>query len=82
MPKEDDSLAAFLGVVNAHAKTTGHASLVPDEDVADLESGASYIPDQVTDARRRGETVTFVQNCPVEQWRWEMPDGSTISYSP
>lgn len=79
MPEEKNDLAAFLGMVNSLKDGKGK-TLVPDADLADVENGATEIPGEVTDARRRGETVTFVQNRPREQWHWQMPDGSRVPY--
>jgi hypothetical protein len=53
----------------------------PSGDALDLRAGAGYIPGEVTDARRRGTQVTFVQQCSPCCWYWQMPDGSRIYHS-
>lgn len=53
--------------------------LFPPADAEDLANGARFIPGDVTDARRKGQTVTFIQEGDTD-WYWIMPDGSRISH--
>ncbi len=54
-------------------------SSVPRADAKDSMMGAVIIPSEVTDARRRGQNVKFVQQGPsTPNWYWEMPDGTKI----
>lgn len=54
------------------------SSIVPPADAQDAANGATQIPDAVTDARRAGQTVKFVQVGAKENWYWEMPGGKKI----
>jgi len=50
----------------------------PSSDISDLSSGARYIPDEVTLARKEGKDVQFINLCGQCCWYWKMPDGSKI----
>lgn len=52
----------------------GEKSVFPEDDVIDLQNGASSIPGDVTDARREGKKVIYNR----EKQEWIMPDGSII----
>ncbi len=54
-------------------------SLFPGSDVADMGNGAQHIPNEVTLARRGGQTVRFVQDCQFACcWYWLFADQSRI----
>ncbi len=50
----------------------------PSSDLGDLSSGARYIPDEVTLARKEGKSIQFITICGQCCWYWQMPDGSRI----
>ncbi len=63
-----------LGVLaNAMSGGGNRDNLFPQDDVADLASGATHIPGQVTLARRRDERVVYNHDN-----TWTMPDGQTV----
>ena len=71
-----NDFAALLSLVSALGRDG--AQIVPPADAADARNGATRIPDRVTDARRTGRTVRFVQQGSVQNWYWEMPNGEII----
>jgi hypothetical protein len=58
--------------------SVGFGNLFSNEDSNDLTKGADTIPFKVTDARRLGQKVAFVQNGKKSDWHWEMPDGTKV----
>lgn len=75
----DNPLAGFGALINAMGGGGDAGNTFPQSDAVELASGARFIPGEVTLARRRGEKVTFVQNCNNNTcWYWEMPDGTHI----
>lgn len=73
----------FGALVNALSGGGDRGNIFPQSDSDELRQGARFIPGGVTDARRRGETVTFTQNCGPCCWYWEFPDGTrTYHYDP
>lgn len=73
-----NDLTAFLSLVSALDGQGAH--IVPPADAEDMRNGAARIPGEVTDARRLGQTVKFVQTGAREDWYWEMPDGAKIRH--
>ncbi len=76
---EEGSTAAFGSLIAAFERGSGGSgttNVFPQGDADDLCSGATYIPPEVTEARQRGEEVTFVTGKGSPYWR--MPDGSLI----
>lgn len=75
----DNPLAGFGALISAMGGGGDAGNMFPQSDADDLASGARFIPGEVTMARRRGEKVTFVQNCNNSTcWYWEMPDGTRV----
>ncbi len=72
--KQPPSLGAFFTFVNG----LGHDSLVSNVDMIDVQNGADHIPGEVTEARRTGLIVQFVQDRPKAEWYWLMPGGNKI----
>ena len=72
--------AVLLSMMHQLIAGTGQSSLIPRGDVEDLQNGASFIPSEVTDARRRGERVVFVQAGPRARWHWRFADGTTVQH--
>lgn len=68
-----DDFAAFAALVSGL-----NPNIMPAEDAADIAKGAKTIPEKVTDARRAGQQVVFVQEGPADGWYWLMPDGSQV----
>lgn len=76
-----DDGTGFLLLISELGKQGGDpniGALVPGTDVEDMIRGARYVPGEVTEARRRGETVEFITG--GSQWHWVMPDGSLIPH--
>ena len=74
----DDLFAAFMSLVTAVSP-----EIAPLGDSEDLAKGAKYIPGEVTDWRRGGKTVNFIQpnEDDPETWYWTpKTDGSEIPY--
>ena len=75
-------LLAFLTVVNMVKMKDGaepnSGNLVPEEDVLDLACGVKSIPEEVTNARRSGQTVKLVREGANNTWYWKMPGGIKI----
>lgn len=55
-------------------------AVFPRADAVDLLAGAGYIPLNVSQARRNGQIVRFVQLGSPGDWYWELPDGRRISH--
>ena len=68
-----DSFASFAQLVSGMSP-----SIFPPDDAQDIKNGATYIPGEVTVARRAGKKVDFVQEGDASQWYWRMPDGSHV----
>jgi len=68
----------FGMLVGAMARSRGGVDIFPADDAEDLTRGVQSIPDEVTDARRAGQKVIFVQDGPPSTWYWRMPDGSHV----
>ena len=78
-------MGLFGELVNALDRKRGSdgdvGAIFPISDAKDLRNGARHVPDAVTDARRAGQKVQFVQTCDHESsWYWEMPDGSQVPH--
>ncbi|MDP3093538.1 MAG: hypothetical protein Q8N16_02130 [bacterium] len=72
----DNKFAGFAALVNALSPQT-----MPDGDAQDIANGAAYIPGEVTDLRRAGQTVSFAKtDGPRTEWYWTMPGGTTIKH--
>jgi len=55
--------------------------MMPQSDVDDFKSGARWIPGEVTEARRNGLKVAFVQpSANSSDWYWEMTNGNRVSH--
>jgi len=77
--RDYSSLAEFGALISAVSGGGDQGNLFSQSDATDLANGALFIPSEVTLARRRGEKVSFVQNCQNRTcWYWEMPDGTRI----
>lgn len=68
-----DETAAFGALISAM-----NNNLFPASDAEDFAKGADWIPGKVTDARRAGEQVVFVQD--DGPWYWRFADGSTVRH--
>lgn len=68
----------FGALVNMMSGGGDRGNIFPQSDADEMRNGARFIPGQVTEARRRGETVTFTQECGKCCWFWELPDGTRI----
>jgi len=65
--------------VNAMSGGGDRNQAFPQSDAEDMSRGARFIPGEVTLARRRGERVEFVQNCPGPCcWYWRFQDGTRV----
>lgn len=81
MSDVDRDLFGFGMLASALGGGGDRGNSFPESDAADLGRGASWIPGEVTLARREGKNVRFVQNCHgLCCWYWEFPDGSRIYY--
>lgn len=80
MSDRDDSdlLAGFGSLINAMGGGGDRGNMFPQSDADDLRHGARFIPGEVTDARRKGEVVNFVNSCGPCCWYWEFADGSRV----
>lgn len=81
----DDLFTAFLALVSALDKNKGKdgntGAIVPQSDLDDvMKSGATWIPGEVTDARRLGKKVEFVHYGEMGEWYWKMPNGTQIRH--
>jgi len=76
--QQSKELGAFGMLINALGGGGDIGQSFPQSDSNDLMNRARFIPGEVTMARRRGEKVTFVQNCGQCCWYWQMPDGTRI----
>ena len=75
----NNPMAGFGAFISAMGGGGDRGNMFPQSDADDMASGARFIPSEVTMARRRGEKVTFVQNCGNSTcWYWHMPDGSKV----
>lgn len=78
--KDDDSMLGLLVLANALGGGGNKDSIIPEDDIYDMHRGAQSIPSEVTDARRRGKTVRYIN--PTESLpngEWIMPDGKRVS---
>lgn len=77
-------LGNFGALINALGGNPGGdaGSVFPASDAEDFRKGATQIPGQVTDLRREGRTVTFVQpdRSISSTWYWQLPNGSRIEH--
>lgn len=82
MGADDGGLAGFAALVNAFGGEQGQdrGAMMPQSDVDDLASGASWIPGEVTLARRAGLKVTFNHEGNKTDWFWALPDGTFINH--
>jgi hypothetical protein len=72
---------AFGFLVNALGGKRDRGALFPYSDAEDMSRGLRFIPDDVTVARRLGETVTFEQPCHNPCcWYWQFPGGGRTYY--
>jgi len=77
--KDNDDMLGLLFLANALGGGNKD-SIIPEDDIYDMHRGAQSIPGEVTDARRRGETVRYIN--PTEglpNGEWIMPDGRRLS---
>ena len=66
-------------MLNAMGGGGDRGNAFPASDAADFESGAQFIPGEVTQARRIGRPVKFVQACSGRCcWYWEFASGRRI----
>lgn len=73
--------SAFGFLINALGGGGDYGQSFPQSDAEDMSRGLRFIPGEVTVARRRGERVEFIQNCPnVCCWYWKFKDGSRTYY--
>ena len=63
----------FLTLVSAM-----NPNIVPRADAEDSMAGATDIPSEVTDSRRRGKQVAFVQKGERKNWYWVLPNNKKI----
>ena len=80
-----NEFATFGFLINALDRRTrddgDRNASFPRSDAEDLSRGLSFIPGEVTLARRRGEKVYFQQPCDNPCcWYWQFPDGSRSYY--
>lgn len=76
IPGGHDSFAGFLTMISKLG--LGGAHIVPPADAEDIRNGAVRIPDIVTDLRRLGHTVPFVQQGSRQNWYWVLPSNEII----
>jgi len=63
-------------LLNAMGGGGDAGNVFPASDADDLGKGAQFIPGEVTQARRRGERVAFVQACGNQCcWNWQFASG-------
>lgn len=75
------SLSNFGQLVNAIGGGGNKGQSSPQSDADDLGKGLRFIPGEVTLARRRGESVQFVQECTQPCcWYWRFSDNSRTYY--
>lgn len=72
-----DEMAGFGALLSALGGDKGKL-IFPPEDAADFAKGAASIPSQVTEARRLGERVEFIQAGGPKDWYWCLPDGTKV----
>lgn len=78
--KDDDGMLGLLLLAHALGGGGNKDSIIPEDDIYDMQRGAQSIPFEVTDARRRGEIVRYInptENLPNGEWI--MPDGRRLS---
>lgn len=73
MKKDDFDFLPFLTLANA-LNGGGKKNVVPLDDLQDFEKGATHIPFQVTEARRKGLRVVYFS----DRKEWQMPNGSIV----
>jgi hypothetical protein len=73
-----DNFGDFGLLINALGGGGNKGNAFPKDDAIDLRNGATYIPYEVTDARREGKEVVFMQIGEKKDWYWQMPDGTKI----
>ena len=74
-------LVALGFLTNAIGGGGDRGQSFPRSDAEDLSRGLRFIPGEVTDARRKGERVEFVNECSHPRcWYWQFPDGSRTYY--
>jgi hypothetical protein len=81
---DNSMLISLLGLVNAMDKGRGpdgnKGAIVPQGDINDMMDGATWIPSEVTLARRAGKTVVFNYDVQQGEWYWKMPDGTQVRH--
>ena len=48
------------------------------EDAWDLFKGAHFVPQVVTEARKKGQVVLFIQEGTQLEWYWLMPNNARV----
>lgn len=76
--QNSDSMEGFGALLAALGGGGDKGNTFPQSDADDFSRGVSFIPPEVTDARRLGQKVMFVKECGPCCWYWKMPDGSKI----
>ena len=64
----------FFTLINAISGGGNKGNAIPQDDLDDFKNGASYIPEEVTIARRKGEKVVYDSVKKI----WTMPDGKIV----
>lgn len=79
--RDDDELAAMMAMFGASVGSKGGGNFFPGSDADDFAKGVTYVPVEVTTARRSGQKVSLVQECRNKGcWYWKWPDGTQIHY--
>lgn len=78
--RDNDDMLGLLLLANAIGGGGNKDSIIPEDDIYDMHRGATSIPDEVTNARRRGETVRYINPTDsMPNGEWVMPDGRRVS---
>lgn len=66
----DEQLTLFAALACALGGGGDQGNFFPQSDVIDIANGASWIPTEVTEARRLGKQVEFFHTGNREDWYW------------
>lgn len=71
----DFDFSQFATIASLMSGNKDQGALFPASDAQDVRDGATHIPGEVTDARRRGETVIYNR----ADKEWTLPDGTVVT---
>ena len=75
-----DNFAEMLMTIALMDGGKNKGASVPIDDAVDAQKGATHIPGEVTDARRRDERVVFNTIGDKSDWFWTLPDGTRLNH--